>query len=181
MNLTKSRGFTLLELLLVVGIAAVLIIGGITGYSMINRGIMISETAKVINLMISQARRLNASSLDYGPPGTDLEPMIANSHSMPQQFILGDDIVTPFNKTDGGVVFLASVSGYMSIDMALPPAYLPEIATHFDPNRSAEITFLRVCGTAIPDGTPLPDVATLSNACGNGRNALALNFTLVTQ
>lgn len=170
-----------MELLLVVGLAAILIVGGIAAYSMVKRGADIGETTKLIHMIVHEARRLNKANGDYGPAGTNLEPLLIGSRSLPPRHINGNHIITPYSNENGAVILLATGDGQFSLQMALPPAHIPFIAQDFDPTRSPEITSLRVCETTIVKDQQMPNPAGLSAICGNGDNASVINFTLVTR
>lgn len=173
------RGFTLLELLLVVGIASVLIVSGITLYNAVYQQNAINEGVRIVNMIIAQTKRMNPNK-NYGAIAADLEPLLARSANFPAKYINGTQIITPFNKTSGSVVLLASLPGTFSLDIALPQAYVPQIAAQFNPNDSNEITFIRFCGTPVSDGDPMPNVAEMGVQC-QGYSGAALNFNVVTQ
>lgn len=175
----KVRGFTLLELLLVVGIAAVLIISGITLYNSVNRQNSINEGVRIVNMIIAQTKRLHPNR-NFGAIAADLEPLIARSGNLPAKYVSGTQIITPFNGTGGSVVLLASLPGTFSLDIALPRAYVPQIAAQFNPNNSADISFIRYCGNPVSDGDTMPDVAEMGSQCA-GASGAALNFNVVTQ
>ena len=176
----KQRGFTLLELLLVVGIAAVLIIAGIVTYNSVQRGMAVNEGVRIVNLILEQTKRMHPLK-NYGAIGADLEAFLARSGSLPAKYVSGTQIITPFNTTSGSVVLLASLPGTFSLDIAMPPAYVPEIARQFDPNTSQEVSFLRYCGNPVAEGDTMPDPATMSQNCGSSVSGDALNLNIVTQ
>ena len=168
----RQRGFTLLELLLVVGIAAILIIAGITTYSLVNKSNSVNEATRLVNILLDQTRRMYAGQSTYGASGADLEAALYNSGSVPAKFRSGTagTITSPFSSAAEAVaVAAAATSGEFTVSLVIPPAYGPEMANNFDPRQSTEITQITVCGTNITDssaataGTP----AAFSTACGS--------------
>lgn len=174
------RGFTLLELLLVVGIAAVLIIAGIVAYNSVKRNMAVNEAVSLVNLILEQTKRMHLNR-NFGAIAADLEPLLARSGNLPAKYVNGTQIVTPFNKTGGAVVLLASLPGTFSLDIAMPPAYVPEIASQFDPNQSTQVSFLRYCGTGVAEGDVMPSVVEMSVECGPNLSGAVLNLNIVTE
>lgn len=172
---TSQRGFTLLELLLVVGIAAILIIAGITTYSLVNKSNSINETTRLVNILMDQTRRMYAGQASYGVNGTDLEPALYNSGSVPAKFIsqTANVIMSPFSSAAIAVAVASSETaeaGTFTVSLAVPPAYAPEMASNFDPRQSSEITSLTVCGRQVVDtsGPAVGTAADLSGQCLGG-------------
>lgn len=61
----KQSGFTLLELLLVVGVGALLLIGGIATYRLVVEGNKVSEATRLLLRIKSEAQNLYANQADY--------------------------------------------------------------------------------------------------------------------
>lgn len=169
---TGESGFTLLELLLVVGIAAILIIAGITTYSLVNKSNSVNEATRLVNVLLDQTRRMYAGQSTYGASGASLEAALYNSGSVPAKFrtATAGEIGSPFSSAAVAVaVAAAATAGEFTVSLTIPPAYGPELANNFDPRQSTEITQITVCGVNVTDasaatvGTP----ATYSTACGS--------------
>lgn len=167
----SQRGFTLLELLLVVGIAAILIIAGITTYSLVNKSNSVNEATRLVNVLMDQTRRMYAGQSSYTGTAAQMETALYNSGSVPGKFrsATAGTITSPFDSTANAVVIApATPTSEFTISLVIPPAYGPEMASNFDPRQSNEITQITVCGDNVTDssaatvGTP----AALSATCG---------------
>jgi prepilin-type N-terminal cleavage/methylation domain-containing protein len=104
-----QNGFTLLELLLVVGVGSLLLIGGIATYRLVTQGNKANDTSKMLITMKQEAQTLFQGST-Y--PTGSLEPALTASGAWPT----GGK--TPFNTT---VTATGSGSATFSITLAALP------------------------------------------------------------
>src|SRR5690606_13396578 len=71
----RESGFTLLELLLVIGVAALLLIGGIATYRLVSEGNKATEAIRQV-LTIKQEAAVVAQNSDTGYDGIDLQLLV---------------------------------------------------------------------------------------------------------
>ncbi|HEY1096800.1 MAG TPA: type 4 pilus major pilin [Alphaproteobacteria bacterium] len=97
MNTRKSEaGFTLLELLLVVGVGALLLIGGIATYRLVSEGNKVTDTARMIMTIRNEAQNL---SQGQGYDGVQQALVDAKVINDPQKNAFGGTIVVSANDT----------------------------------------------------------------------------------
>jgi prepilin-type N-terminal cleavage/methylation domain-containing protein len=183
MKKSNSRGFTLLELLLVVGIAAILIVAGITTYSLVNKSNTATETIRLVNIVLDQSRRLFASTGSYTGTAAAMEAALVNTGKIPQKYISGvaGNISSPYGAAATDVTLTPAAGGAtFTMVMNIAGNQLPDIAPSFDPRRDDSITSITACGTTITDATPSATAfngATLAaNATCNSSTPVALTI-----
>lgn len=168
----SQRGFTLLELLLVVGIAAILIIAGITTYSLVSRTNMAGEFSRFINTTLEAVRKSNQGQPTYAA-ATGYENALATGNMVPAKYINGNQVVTP---SRGAVTIVGGGADTFTLTVAVPGRITSEIAQNFDPRNSDELTSLTVCGqAAVTDATALgnelaPATLSVVAACDTDAN-----------
>ncbi len=69
MNLNRESGFTLLELLLVIGVAALLLIGGIATYRLVSEGNRATEAVRLMLLLKQESAVVAQQSAGEGYTG----------------------------------------------------------------------------------------------------------------
>ncbi len=170
----KHYGFTLLELLLVVGIAAILIVAGITTYNLVTRGNQVNETIRLVNILADQTRRLYGSQNNYGASGANIETALFNVGAIPAKYkdVANAQIISPYSAIANAVKVEAlelpavSLGGFV-IYLAVPPALVPEIAAAFDPNKNTNVHVIRYCGFGAIFAGDTFDLSAISSTCGN--------------
>lgn len=172
----SNRGFTLLELLLVVGIAAVLIVAGITTYSLVSKSNTINETVRLTNVILQQTRRLYSGQASYG--AASVEAALVNTGNIPPKYVTGTDITSPYSSAAGAVTVTGNgTAGTFTLVIQVPNNQASEIGAQFDPNSSNEITSITVCGLTTNDGTAMTALATLATTCGNTSTLANMSIT----
>lgn len=196
----NRKGFTLLEVLLVVGVASVLITSGIFLYSMIDRNQKINDTVDMINIIAAQVRKTYANSPGYGDwdwssgSGNDIELGLFNNDAIPAKYksdtassewaSASNRLVSPFDKSD----FAIAITGHAGtnwnksptfrIRMRLPQNAIPQIAKHFDPGRDNSIARAWYCRAINYDNDTPIDMDALIAACGSSDDMVVNNFDL---
>lgn len=179
----KKQGFSLLELLLVVGIAAILIVAGITTYNLVNKGNQINAATSLVNTIMDQTRRLYGGQNTYG--AASIETALFNSGSVPARYksATAGQIATPFADSAIAIAITGATQNFV-VALAVPPAYAPELAVNFNPAQSTDIIGLNVCGTAITPANAATalNAATLSGQCGASTTIpAAANLTITAK
>lgn len=175
----QSKGFTLLELLLVVGIASILIVAGITTYNIVSQNNQINETVRLINILTEQTRRLYANTNSYGGNTNNIESALHSSGGIPLQYLdtSSSNIISPFSVIPRAVqVVGAPGGGAFRVALALPPNVIPEIAARFEPLNNNQINYIVFCGTSSPS---VVDITAVATACGDSRVVPATENLLI--
>ncbi len=163
----NNKGFTLLELLLVVGIAAILIVAGITTYNLVTRGNQVNEAVRLVNTLADQTRRLYSSQSTYGTSATNIEAALYNAGSVPSRYISATAgvITSPFSSAATAVAVTGdATAGQFNVSMAMPPNLVPEVVSTFNPAQSSDIVSVTYCGSTT---TANVDPATVATTCGS--------------
>jgi len=97
LNIKTQKGFSLLELLLVVAVGAILILAGLAIYRNITNNTQINEASRVLNVIKQETQRIYQGEATYGA-GTDIEPILVNAEAVPAKYVQGAAIISPFNQ-----------------------------------------------------------------------------------
>ena len=90
-----SKGFSLLELLLVVAVGAILILAGLAIYRNITNSTETNEAVRLLTVIKQEIIRAYQGQTDYGN-GVNLEPILINMDAIPASNLEGAQVVTPF-------------------------------------------------------------------------------------
>lgn len=158
-NLRRSRGFTLIEMLVVVAIVAVIAAfaaGRIGGFGTAQK---VSNHIVQVSSLIANTKQLR-SSTGYGAAATDLVPTLIKSGLVPSGMqVSGSTIKSPFG---GTVTVVSTGNGYTVTDPTIPQdaciQVLPKIS------QSGVVSTKVGTSTAI---TGEVDAATATTNCAN--------------
>ena len=165
----RTYGFTLLELLLVVGVSAILIVGGISTYNLVSNGMKVNETVALLNIIVERTHKYYPN-LDYGTD--DIEGLLINTGSVPKKYYsaTAGHIRTPFGDSTNAISVIGSAgtgdaNADIDIQMRVPPALLVQILSIFNVHANGVIA----CGVSVSymsseNTLPLDQV---SDACGS--------------
>ncbi|MCB9979184.1 MAG: prepilin-type N-terminal cleavage/methylation domain-containing protein [Rhodospirillales bacterium] len=78
-----ESGFSLLELLLVVGVGALLLLAGIATYRLVTQGNDVNDAVRVLTTIKSQTQKAYQGQNGYGAAGTDLVPILVAMQAFP--------------------------------------------------------------------------------------------------
>jgi type II secretory pathway pseudopilin PulG len=155
---THESGFTLLELLLVVGVGALLLIGGIATYRQVTAGNQTNEAQRDLQRVASSVRTAYQSQNDY----TDLDTDTAIQLGVFPGLAVG---TTPTNSFGGDLTVAVNGTDSRLFDLTMtdvPEAACIQLATSIqDP---AELEELTIDGTS-PGAIPL-GIADVTAECG---------------
>lgn len=161
-KVTRESGFTLLELLLVVGVGALLIIGGIATYRMVVEGTRVNDSVRILTTIKQEAQQLYQGQNNYGAAGADLTPILQNIKALP------NSLLHPFN--DAITVTVAGDNTHFEVDFAnVPSSACNKLAkSMLEPTDVEQIS---IGGAVILDNAALSDPATdfvglINPACG---------------
>lgn len=111
----SQAGLTLVEVLLVLAIAAVAIVGGTVLFSAASETQKTNQTLSDLNALSAGVRTLFNTQPDYGAVATDLVPLLANAGKIPANMRTATNTITD---QFGGNVTVVSQGG--SFDVTMP-------------------------------------------------------------
>lgn len=152
----RQSGFTLLELLLVIGVAALLLIGGIATYRLVSEGNKATEATRML-LTLKQEAMVLAQQSDTGYTGVDIDTLVAVGA------LRSNTQLNPYN----GAIEVAGAATFTVTFQNVTRAGCIKLMTAI--NNPNEV--LTVNGVA-PPITP----AAATAACGDGANAMVWVF-----
>lgn len=94
LNYKSAKGFSLLELLLVVAVGAILILSGLAIYRNITNSTQTNDAVRLLNVIKQEVIRVYQGQPTYGTD--DFEAMLINMDAIPASSLEGSNIVTPF-------------------------------------------------------------------------------------
>ena len=175
-NRKKEQGFSLLELLLVVGVGALLLLAGIGTYQLVTSGSTSNEAIRLIATVKQQTQRAFQGQQTYGAAGTDLVPTLIAMQAFPSGVVnpAGTAAVDPWG---GNMAIQAAGAGGANFSIgftAVPTSACIQIGTAFTEN-DTDFVSLVVGGTTFNVGNPIA-TATLTTACSGAAN-VAMTWT----
>ena len=147
---TNEAGFTLLELLLVVGVGALLLIGGIATYRLVSEGNKVTDTTRMVMTI-----RNEAQNLSQGQGYTGVKSALEAAK------ILAPNQKNPF----GGDLTIAEGDTLGISVAAIPPNACRKLAMS-----------IKDYGVKLGGSAPPVDLAAASGLCGGEENTLAWTF-----
>ena len=159
MNMKKTeKGFSLLELLLVVAVGAILILAGLAIYRNITNNTQINEGTRLLNVLKQETQRLYQGESSYG--NADINEILINADAVPARYVVGtDEINSPFD-TD---VNVAGIDDDFTITFAaVPQAACIKLGVEYT-NDDPDFTSLSIDGAVTQ-----PTVVAVSGACDEG-------------
>lgn len=108
-NRNSQSGFSLMELMVVIGIIAVLVIGVLTYKAMAKGDSNVSRETDNVSVIISKIQRLKGGA-SYGASGADLLPIAINANAVPKSMSIVGSTVT--NVWGGAVTIKSTGNGF---------------------------------------------------------------------
>jgi prepilin-type N-terminal cleavage/methylation domain-containing protein len=126
----RRRGFSLIEIAMVLGIAAVLIAGVMVFFTTASNAAKTNDTASEVSAINQATHDLYAGQQNY--TAADFSPTLAESGTLPAKYVAGTTLITPF----GGTVTVTGAAGAAGVPSTftvllptLPEAVCNSIAT----------------------------------------------------
>ncbi len=166
----KESGFSLLELLLVVGVGALLLLAGIGTYQLVTSGSTSNEAIRLIATVKQQTQRAFQGQQTYGAAGANLVPTLIAMQAFPSGVVnpAGTAAIDPWG---GTMTITAAGAGGANFAIALPTVPTSaciQIGTAFTEN-DTDFVSLVVGGTTFNVGNPI-STANLTTACSSAAN-----------
>lgn len=97
-KLRSNKGFSLLELLLVVAVGAILLLAGLAVYRNVTENSRVNESVRLLNVTKQETQRLLQGEGSY-PAGSsgNLNSLLIDANAIPSDRLVGGTIRTPYN------------------------------------------------------------------------------------
>lgn len=92
----KQSGFSLLELLLVIGVGALLLIAGLATYRIVTEGNNVNEAIRILNSAKIGVQTLYQNQADYGADGNDITAIVVDGGAFPARNVVGGTPLDPW-------------------------------------------------------------------------------------
>ncbi len=160
-KLRTQKGFSLLELLLVVAVGAILILAGLAIYRNISQNAEVNESLRLLNVLKQETQRIFQGENTY--TGLD-NTVLTSTQSVPAQYTTGPGVIrTPFN-TDVVVVVNGTNADEFDITFEeVPDEICAKLGVEYSTDDS-DFVNLAIGVTDIED----PNVATVVAECSDG-------------
>ncbi len=161
----NERGFSLLELLLVVGVGALLLLAGIATYRLVTQGNNVNDAVRILATLKQQVQRAFQGQSTYGTG--DITPTLVNLNGFPSGvYDPGTGNAThPWNDT---ILITGATTTFTIQFTQVPSDACIQLGTTFNENDS-DFVSLQAGGSTFDAATPVT-VAGLTTACGAGGN-----------
>lgn len=177
-TMKKSRGFSLLELLLVVGVGAVLILAGLSAYRLVSEGNAATQGIRQLQTLKQQVQQAFQGETGYGSAAG--ENLVATLQSMrmlppdmaPNATTGADSLRNGFGNTTT-VETGGTTSSFIITFNGVGASACNKMGVVFSTATSSDFVGLSIDGTAV---TMPPTVAAVSAACDNDSNDMAWEF-----
>lgn len=161
-------GFSLLELLLVVGVGALLLLAGIATYRLVTQGNDVNDAVRVLTTIKSQTQKAYQGQNGYGAAGTDLVPILVAMQAFPAGVLDTNNL--PIHPWGGAITIVSSniIGDTRSFDIdfaGVPSDACINLGTVFD-DRDTDFLAMQIDGAAAAvDGNGLITPTTLVPQC----------------
>ncbi len=156
----NQKGFTLLELLLVVGVGAILLLAGIATYRLVTEGNNVNEAGRLLTTIKQQVQRLYQGQNTYGA-AADISTTLINAGvvTTTNTDTAGTAIISPWNTP---VVVNSAVANFTISFLNLPEDACMQLSTVDVGNDPDFVSVTIAGGTAI---TTTPTVVQADTGC----------------
>ena len=122
----NQQGFTLLELLLVVGVGAILLLAGIATYRLVTEGNNVNEASRLLTTVKQQVQRLYQGQNTYGAGDISTALINAGAIAVANVNTGGTTIVSPWNTP---IVVTAATANFTIAFQDLPQEACIQLGT----------------------------------------------------
>lgn len=158
----REAGFSLLELLLVVGVGALLLLAGIATYRLVTQGNNVNDAVRILTTIKQQTQRAFQGQSSYGASGDDLVPTLISLNAFPAGVLIDDtDPQHPWGDT---IVIEAEVDRFTVTFTAVPEDACIQLGTTFD-EQDSDFVSLDVAGDLYAESGSTIDPAALATSC----------------
>lgn len=143
-KMKTHKGFSLLELLLVVAVGAILILAGLAIYRNITNNTQINEATRLVNVLKQETQRLFQGEPSYGT--ASLNEILINADAVPPKYVAGSALIeSPFDEA----VDVTGVGNDFTIELTdVPEAACIKLGVEFTED-DPDFQSLTIGGTAV--------------------------------
>ncbi len=173
---SKQEGFSLLELLLVIGVGAVLLIAGISVYRMVTRDSGVNEVMRTVMSVKSGVQRLYLGEKTYGV--ADLLPSLITADIFPGNVHIDPATPAAFHPLGGSLEINGTGSAFTISIYDLDQGPCISLGSALNPDTEDDMLSLEVDSGSVTtfDLSNPATPADLATACGASGNALHFTF-----
>jgi prepilin-type N-terminal cleavage/methylation domain-containing protein len=160
MKIKQSKGFSLLELLLVVAVGAILLLAGLAVYRNVTDNSKVNESLRILNVTKQETQKLFQGEGNY--PAQALNDVLVDSNAFPTSALNGNQPRHPYN----GDITVTGIGRTFSILFAdVPEASCIKIGQAFAAE-DADFVSLQIGGNTLDAGVDgVFGALELQNAC----------------
>lgn len=173
----QSRGFSLLELLLVVGVGAVLILAGLSAYRLVAEGNAATQGIRQLQTLKQQVQQAFQNDTGYGASASaNLLATVQSMRMLPPDMApnAATGAVSLRNGFNGTTTVVAgtTVSTFRITFNGVGASACNRMGTVFSTATSSDFVGVTIGATTLT----VPTVATLATACANTTNTMTWEF-----
>ena len=163
----SQKGFSLLELLLVVAVGAILLLAGLAVYRNVTDNSKVNEAMRLLNVTKQETQKLFQGEGNY--PAQSLNAVLVDSNAFPTSALNGTQARHPYN----GDITVTGLGRTFSIDFAdVPEASCIKLGGSFAAE-DADFVSLTIGGNVLDAGADgVFGVLELQNACDGDTDML---------
>jgi type II secretory pathway pseudopilin PulG len=166
-NRNNSSGFSLLELLLVTGMGALLLLAGIASYSLLASDSNIEKSLKLLAVTKQQTQRAYQGQRTYGIGSANLIPVLAAMKTFPSGVV--DKTGTPRHPWEGKILVKGAGQKFNITFAEVPSEACIELGNAFN-QTDADFVSLKAGDIVFDDENPVSrDALASTDACGAGK------------
>jgi prepilin-type N-terminal cleavage/methylation domain-containing protein len=155
---TNEKGFSLLELLLVVAVGAVLILAGLAAYRLVTENNNVNEATRLVNILKQQTQRAFQNQATYGT--ADIVPILINLRAFPAGSL--NAAGTPVHPFGNGDIDVLGVSDTFTITFSdLDTSACIQV---FNETTDSDFNGLEIGGATLAAVDP-EDIVEINTAC----------------
>ncbi len=157
-----EKGFSLLELLLVIGVGALLLMAGIATYRLVMQGNNVNDAIRTLTTIKQQTQRAFQGQPSYGT--SDLVPTLVAMNAFPAGVL--DENNIPIHPWGGQIQIAGATQNFTVTFLQVPSDSCIQLATTFNTN-DTDFFSLDANGTLFNRGDAM-DPVTVTSACAPG-------------
>jgi type II secretory pathway pseudopilin PulG len=163
-NRNKEAGFSLLELLLVVGVGALLLLAGIATYRLVTQGNNVNDAVRILATLKQQTQRAFQGQRTYGA-GSVVTTLVA-MEAFPAGVLDDSTPPVPYHPWGGQIDIVGAGQNFEIHFDTVPSDACISLATTFNDEDSDFVSL--TIGGAAPASLSVADITT---SCGTGATA----------